>query len=57
VDSEQPYIRIERGRRDTAAIRLVLSKESSVQVVITRTTENAAAFNYFCDKLKDGMNL
>jgi hypothetical protein len=28
-----------------------------VGVVITRTEENKAAFDYFSDKLKDGVNI
>jgi hypothetical protein len=57
MDRMKPYIYIERGAGDTGAIRLIMPDGSRVDVAITRTEKNAAAFDYFSDKLKDGMNL
>jgi hypothetical protein len=57
IDRTKPYIIIERGTGDTAAIHLVMPNGSSVAVAIKRTEKNAAAFDYFSDKLKNGANL
>jgi hypothetical protein len=58
MDQTKPYIRIERGASgNTAAIRLVMPDGASVHVGITRTDKNATAFDHFCEKLKDGLNL
>ena len=58
MDETKPYIRIERGlSRSTSAIRLVMPSGSHVGVVIDRTEQNAEAFDYFSEKLRDGMNV
>jgi hypothetical protein len=57
MDRSKPYIYIERGAGDTGAIHLVMPDDSRIDVAITRTEKNATAFDYFSDKLKDGMNL
>jgi hypothetical protein len=58
MDTTRPYMRIERGKTGkTAAIRLVMPDGSSVDVAITRNEKNAAAFDYFSDKLQNGVNL
>jgi hypothetical protein len=58
MDKKKPYISIERGlSNEIAAIHLNMPDGLHVGVTIARTKENAAAFDYFCDKLKDGMNI
>lgn len=58
MDQTKPYIRIDRGlSTERASIYLIGPDGSRVGVVITRTEENAKAFDYFCDKLKGGMNI
>ncbi len=42
---------------DTAAIHLVVPNVSRVDVLMTRTERNAVAFDYFCRKFKDGINV
>ena len=42
---------------DSAAIHLVVPNVSRVDVLITRTERNAVAFDYFCKKFKDGINV
>jgi hypothetical protein len=42
---------------DTAAIHLVVPNVSRVDVPMTRTERNAVAFDYFCKKFKDGINV
>jgi len=62
VDETKPYIWIEPTRPpadssrefgDTAAMPNV----SRVDVPMTRTERNAVAFDYFCKKFKDGINV
>jgi hypothetical protein len=66
VDETKPYIWIEPTRPpadssrefgDTAAIHLVVPNVSRVDVPMTRTERNAVAFDYFCKKFKDGINV
>jgi hypothetical protein len=57
MDKTKPYIQIERGAGDTSAIHLVMPDGARVDVAITRTERNAAAFDYFSEKLKNGVNL
>jgi hypothetical protein len=57
MDKTKPYILIERGKGNTAAIHLVIPDGKSVDVAITRTEENAATFDHFVEKLKDGVNV
>jgi hypothetical protein len=66
VDETKPYIWIEPTRPpadssrefgDTAAIHLVVPNVSRVDVAMTRTERNAVAFDYFCKKFKDGINV
>jgi hypothetical protein len=42
---------------DTAAIHLVVPNVSRVDVPMTRTERNAVAFDYFCKKFKDDINV
>jgi len=66
VDETKPYIWIEPTRPpadssrefgDAAAIHLVVPNVSRVDVPMTRTERNAVAFDYFCKKFKDGINV
>jgi hypothetical protein len=55
-DRTKPQIYIERAR-GIHVIHLVVGDGQRACVVITRTRENAAAIDYFYQKLKDGLNL
>jgi hypothetical protein len=57
VDRTKPYITMERGKTGVLAMHLVMSNGSRADIVIERTDANAAALDYFYDKLKDGMNI
>jgi hypothetical protein len=55
-DRTKPQIYIERAR-GTHVIHLVLGDGQRACVVVARTRENAAAIDYFYQKLKHGLNL
>jgi hypothetical protein len=58
MDKTKPHIIFERGASgDTGAIHLVMPDGTRLGVVVKRTEENAAAFDYFSDKLRNGVNL
>lgn len=57
VDRSKPYIAMERGKTGVLAQQLVMSNGSRADVVIDRTEANAAALDYFHEKLKDGLNV
>ena len=60
MDETKPYIRIERGASGNwSVIRLVMPSGSHVHigVVIQRTNANGEAFDYFSEKLRDGINV
>jgi hypothetical protein len=57
MDRKKPYIQVERGGETTAAIRVVMPNGGShLGVVVERTAENAAAFDYLTERLKEGMD-
>jgi len=54
----KPHIIFERAASgDRGAIHLVMPDGKEVGVVVERTEENKAAFDYFSDKLRNGVNL
>ena len=58
MDRTKPYIQMERGASgNEAAIHLIIPGKSHAGVIIRRDKEGAAAFDYFLEKLKDGVNL
>jgi hypothetical protein len=61
VDATKPHIWIERGESGAIyAIHFVMpngASGSSTGVVIDRTEANAAALEYFYEKLKGGLNI
>jgi hypothetical protein len=58
VDRTKPYISFERAASGiVGAIHLVMPDGKRLDVKVDRKEDNAAAFDYFSDKLKDGVNL
>jgi hypothetical protein len=58
IDQTKPYISMERNEKTGVhAIHLVIPNGSRADVVVNRSDGNAAALEYFYEKLKDGMNI
>ena len=58
MDPTKPHIIFERGASGiVGAIHLVMPDGKRLSVKVDRLEDNAAAFDYFSDKLKNGVNL
>lgn len=58
MDHKQPYLIAEITKsRQNAAIRFLMPDGSRLDVLVNRTDQNAVAFDYLTEKLKDGINL